>query len=77
MSSSLLFPGSAVPMPNDAERKTMSAIVDYALASNVQEVLGYYLKKVILEKPEDVVGFLLEQIESDPWKPEEEKKADE
>jgi hypothetical protein len=71
-----MFPNS-VFMPGDPEGTTMDAAVDYAKSAEVSDFLQHYLKKVILEKPDDPIAFLLEQIESDPWvapKPEEKKE---
>jgi len=76
MASSMLFQGDYIYMPGDPEGKTMSTIAAYAKGKDIEAFLGYYLKKVVLAKPDDVVGFLLECIEKEPYVPAEEEKKD-
>ncbi|GMI12259.1 hypothetical protein TrLO_g631 [Triparma laevis f. longispina] len=73
MSSSLL--SSSLSMPGDPSGLTFTAAVSYSKSSEVVNCLEYYFKKVVTDKPDDVVKYLLEKLENEPWqKPEEEKK---
>lgn len=55
----------------------MNALADYSHLADIPSVLQYYLKMVVEDKPDDVVKYLLEKIESNPWKQEgEEEKKD-
>jgi hypothetical protein len=41
----------------------------FALKSQSKELLGEYLKRVLLEKPEDPIDFLIKEIKSKPFSP--------
>ena len=55
----------------------MNALADYSHLMDIPSVLQHYLKMVVEDKPDDVVSYLLEKIESDPWKPKEEEEGTE
>ena len=61
MSSSLLPP--TLGMPGDPEGLTFTAAVTYSKSTDVVDLLGYYFKKVVESKPDDVEGFLIDLIE--------------
>ena len=46
---------------------TMNSLVEYSSSHDIQGVLSYYLKKVVQDKPEDVVAYLQEKITEEPW----------
>ena len=45
-------------------------ICDYAEKYQVKEMLQEYLKRIILEKPDNPLEFLLKSIQKDPFVPQ-------
>mmetsp|Transcript_75100 Transcript_75100/g.150964 ORF Transcript_75100/g.150964 Transcript_75100/m.150964 type:complete len:173 (+) Transcript_75100:25-543(+) len=41
----------------------------FAMKIQVKELLAEYLRRVLLEKPEDVVGYLVDEIKRNPYTP--------
>lgn len=50
-------------MPGDPSGLTFTAAVSYSKSSEVVNCLEYYFKKVVTDKPDDVVKYLLEKLE--------------
>lgn len=44
-------------------------ICDYAKEKKVKELLQEYLKRIIVQKPQDPLAFLLETIKEKPFTP--------
>ncbi len=55
-------------MENKANQETIDRICEYSQRKQVREVLQEYLKRLVLEKPEDPVGFLIKTIQENPAK---------
>ena len=63
MSSSLL--PKDLSMPGDPEGLTFTAAVNYSKDSEIVECLSHYFKKVVEDKPDDVVKYLLDILEGE------------
>jgi len=54
----------------------MNRLADYSHLTDVPACLKHYLAMVVKDKPDNVVKYLIDKIENEPWKKEEEEKKD-
>jgi hypothetical protein len=56
-------------MEKSEEDQIVDQICEYAEKSQIKALLQEYLKRLVLEKPEDPLEFLIKSISSDPFVP--------
>jgi len=54
-------------MRSGDDEEIISNICTYSNEHEVKEIMKEYLKRIILEKPDDPVAFLIESIQNDPF----------
>ncbi len=57
-------------MESKANQDTIDRICEYSQRKQVRAVLQEYLKRLVLERPEDPVAFLVKSIQENPAKVE-------
>lgn len=53
-------------MDNKINEEIIDTICDYCEQKNVKGILQEYMKRLILEQPDDPIAFLLKTIEEQP-----------
>lgn len=53
-------------MQNGDDEEIIEKICDYAREYQVKELLQEYLKRVIVDKPDDPVAYLIQSIQDNP-----------
>lgn len=53
-------------MQNGDDEEIIEKICDYAREYQVKELLQEYLKRVIVDKPDDPVAYLIQSIQENP-----------
>jgi hypothetical protein len=54
-------------MDIEGNEEIINEICSYAEEHHIKELLGEYLKRIVLEKPQDPVKFLLKSIQENPF----------
>jgi hypothetical protein len=54
-------------MDTEGNEEIINNICNYAEEHHIKELLGEYLKRIVLEKPKDPVKFLLKSIQENPY----------
>lgn len=63
-------------MPGEDEA-IINEICDYAQEYQVKDVLQEYLKRIIMNKPDDPIKFLMQTIRENPYTPPKEPETTE
>lgn len=57
-------------MDHSSDQAIIDKICDYSEKNKVKEILKEYCKRLILEKPQDPIGFLIKSIQDQPVTPD-------
>ncbi|KAJ1432066.1 hypothetical protein B484DRAFT_448000 [Ochromonadaceae sp. CCMP2298] len=53
-------------MENGDDTEIIDKICDYAKENHIKEILQEYLKRIVVQKPVDVIAFLIKEIQENP-----------
>ena len=56
-------------MEVDGNQEIINEICNYCEEHQIKELLGEYLKRVVINKPSDPVKYLIQQVQEKPYVP--------
>ena len=61
-------------MDVEGNQEIIDEICDYCEKHQIKELLGEYMKRIVLAKPKEPIKFLLKSIQENPYEPPQSKQ---